>query len=116
MAHRTRRFGRQAGPVSGVLLPHWPVGWDGAFDPLRKPPVRCGIGASIVFESTAGPLPINTAMEEAPGSGAVPRPSRRPSQGTSYRMLVVAGGDLLNEINNAAAEFWILDAHEVFRE
>jgi hypothetical protein len=30
--------------------------------------------------------------------------------------LVVAGGDLLNEMNNAAAEFWILDPHEIFRE
>ena len=30
--------------------------------------------------------------------------------------LIVAGGDLLNEMNDAAPEFWILDAHEVFRE
>jgi hypothetical protein len=30
--------------------------------------------------------------------------------------LIVAGGDLLNEMNDEAPEFWILDAHEVFRE
>jgi hypothetical protein len=30
LAHKTRRLGRQAGPVVGVLLPHWPVGRDPA--------------------------------------------------------------------------------------
>jgi hypothetical protein len=31
-------------------------------------------------------------------------------------VVIITGGDLLNEINDAAAEFWILDAQEVFRE
>jgi hypothetical protein len=35
MAHRTRRLGRQAGPVTGVLLPHRPVGRNGALDPQQ---------------------------------------------------------------------------------
>ena len=33
LAHKTRRLGRQAGPVVGVLLPHSPVGRNGARDP-----------------------------------------------------------------------------------
>ena len=36
MAHKTRRLGRQAGPVVGVLLPHSPGGRNGALDPEQK--------------------------------------------------------------------------------
>jgi hypothetical protein len=33
-----------------------------------------------------------------------------------YAGLVVTSGNVLHQIDNAAPEFWILDAHEVFRE
>jgi hypothetical protein len=39
LARMTRRLGRPAGPVIGVLLPRWSVGRNGAFDPNRPPQV-----------------------------------------------------------------------------